>query len=100
MIYIAWATMLSGWIFNKRSMLPLTATAIVSALILMVAHLNWLDPTITNLVPVLNSYWLMIHVSIITSSLWLFSLAFMLGFLSLCLIIFNQKKIFKKLKQC
>ena len=98
MIYIAWATMLSGWIFNKRSMLPLTATAIVSALILMVAHLNWLDPTITNLVPVLNSYWLMIHVSIITSSYGFFSLAFMLGFLSLCLIIFQSKENFQKVK--
>ena len=31
----------------------------------MVAALNWLDPEITNLVPVLDSYWLMIHVSVI-----------------------------------
>ena len=92
MIYIAWATMLSGWIFNKRTMLPLSATTIVAALLLMVAHLNWLDPTITNLVPVLNSYWLMIHVSIITSSYGFFSLAFMLGFLSLWLIVFQRSK--------
>ena len=50
------------------------ATAIVAALLLMVAHLNWLDPEITNLVPVLNSYWLMIHVSIIVASYGFFSL--------------------------
>ena len=48
MIYIAWVTILSGLIFSKRSLLALAATAVVAALLLMVAHLNWLDPEITN----------------------------------------------------
>ena len=90
MIYIAWATILSGLIYTKRSALTLAATAVVSGLLLMVAHLNWLDPEITNLVPVLNSYWLMIHVAIITASYGFLVLGAILGLISLWLIIFTN----------
>jgi cytochrome c-type biogenesis protein CcsB len=96
MIYIAWATTLSGIIFSKRSVLTLAATAVVSGLLLMVAHLNWLDPEITNLVPVLKSYWLMIHVAIITASYGFLSLGAILGLIALWLIIFmNESNIFR-----
>lgn len=98
MIYIAWATMLAGIIFSKRSYFTLSATSIVSALLLMVAHLNWLDPSITNLVPVLNSYWLMIHVAIITASYGFLSLGALLGVLCLWIIIFTSSKNKEKLK--
>ena len=91
MIYIAWATMLAGIIFSKRSKMTLAATPIVTSLFLMVAHLNWLDPEITNLVPVLNSYWLMIHVAIITASYGFLSLGAVLGLFSLWLIILSNK---------
>ena len=97
MIYISWATMLSGIIFSKRSMLTLAATTLVTSLFLMVAHLNWLDPEITNIVPVLNSYWLMIHVSIITASYGFLALGAVLGFFSLCLIIFTNNETKQKL---
>ena len=97
MIYIAWATMLSGIIFSKRSKMTLAATTIVTSLFLMVAHLNWLDPEITNLVPVLNSYWLMIHVSIITASYGFLSLGAVLGLFSLWLIIFSNKNNLNRL---
>ncbi len=96
MIYIAWATIFAGLIFSRRSLLSLAATAIVSAMILMVAHLNWLDPEITNLVPVLKSYWLMIHVAIIVASYGFLALGAILGFISLGLIIFTTK--YNKLK--
>ena len=98
MIYIAWATIFSGIIFSKRSKLTLAATAIIASLLLMVAHLNWLDPTITNLVPVLNSYWLMIHVSIITASYGFFALGSILGLISLWIIIFLNSSNKSKLK--
>ena len=97
MIYISWATMLSGIIFSKRSMLTLAATTLVTSLFLMVAHLNWLDPEITNIVPVLNSYWLMIHVSIITASYGFLALGAVLGFFSLCMIIFTNNETKSKL---
>ena len=98
MIYIAWATIFSGIIFSKKSTLTLAATSIISGLLLMVAHLNWLDPEITNLVPVLNSYWLMIHVAIITASYGFFSLGSILGLISLWLIIFTNSTNKHKLK--
>lgn len=90
MIYIAWATVLSGIIYTRKSVLTLAATAVVSGLLLMVAHLNWLDPEITNLVPVLKSYWLMIHVAIITSSYGFLSLGAILGLIALWIIIFTS----------
>ena len=98
MIYIAWATILAGLIFSRRSLLTLAATAIVSAMLLMVAHLNWLDPEITNLVPVLKSYWLMIHVAIIVASYGFLALGAILGFISLMLIIFTTRNNKVKLK--
>ena len=97
MIYISWATMLSGIIFSKRSKMTLAATTLVTSLFLMVAHLNWLDPEITNIVPVLNSYWLMIHVSIITASYGFLALGAVLGFFSLWLIVFTNTKTKQKL---
>jgi cytochrome c-type biogenesis protein CcsB len=97
MIYISWATMLAGIIFSKTSRMTLAATTLVTSLFLMVAHLNWLDPEITNLVPVLNSYWLMIHVSIITASYGFLSLGAVLGFFSLVLIILTNSATKQKL---
>ena len=95
MIYISWATVLAGFIFASRSKISLAATALLASLILMVSHLNWLDPEVTNLVPVLNSYWLMIHVAIITASYGFVGLAALLGFLVLLIYIFmnNDNKV-------
>ena len=98
MIYIAWATILAGLFFTKRSILTLAATSIVSGLLLMVAHLNWLDPEITNLVPVLKSYWLMIHVAIITASYGFLSLGAILGLIALWIIILTNTSNKSKLK--
>ncbi len=97
MIYISWATMLSGIVFSRKSKMTLAATTLVTSLFLMVAHLNWLDPEITNIVPVLNSYWLMIHVSIITASYGFLALGAVLGLFSLWLIIFTSSETKKKL---
>lgn len=91
MIYIGWATMLAGFIFLRRSYITLPITAVLTFFILLVAGFNWLDPEITNLVPVLNSYWLMIHVSIITASYGFFALACLLAFFNMVLMIFTRK---------
>ena len=64
-------------------------------MLLVVANLNWLNPEMTNLVPVLNSYWLMIHVSVITSSYGFFGLCAFIGFLNLILIILSSKEKIK-----
>ncbi len=97
MIYIAWATVLAGFIFSRNSAITLAATGVLSGLILFVAHLNWLDPQVTNLVPVLQSYWLSIHVSMITASYGFLALGALLGFIALILFALrsstNEKRI-------
>jgi len=92
MIYIGWATVLAGFIFSKRSPMTMASTAILTGLILFVAHLNWMDPQVTNLVPVLNSYWLSIHVAVITASYGFLGLGALLGFMSIILFIFKNEK--------
>ena len=102
-IYIAWATILAGFIFSRKSLMTVAATAILSSLLLMVAALNWLDPEITNLVPVLDSYWLIIHVAIITASYGFLALGALLGFLNLILMVIqsstNKSRIAASLKE-
>ncbi|RGS34738.1 cytochrome c biogenesis protein CcsA [Bacteroides cellulosilyticus] len=83
MIYVAWATALAGLLFIKRSFMTLALAAFFAGIILFVANLNFMDPEITPLVPVLKSYWLMIHVAVITASYGFFGISFLLGLLTL-----------------
>ena len=92
MTYIAWATVLAGFIFSKQSPITLASTSILAGLILFVAHLSWMNPQITTLVPVLNSYWLDIHVSMITASYGFLGLGALLGFITLLLFIIKNDK--------
>ena len=92
MIYVAWATVAMGLAFGRKSNLTIASTSFVSAMILMIAHWNWMDPQIANLVPVLDSYWLMIHVSVIVGSYGPFALSMILGIVSLFLILITNKK--------
>ncbi|WP_203969792.1 cytochrome c biogenesis protein CcsA [Capnocytophaga stomatis] len=91
MIYVAWATMGIGLLFAKRSPLSLASTTFVTSMILMVAHWNWMDPSIGTLQPVLNSYWLMIHVAVIVGSYGPFALGAILGIVCMFLMIFTNK---------
>jgi cytochrome c-type biogenesis protein CcsB len=91
-IYVAWATMFFGLAFDRKSKLTVASSAFVTAMILWAANLNWIDPDIANLQPVLNSYWLMIHVAVIVASYGPFALGMILGFVSLVLIFFTNDK--------
>jgi ABC-type transport system involved in cytochrome c biogenesis permease subunit len=84
--------MFAGVVFFRKSLLALSATVVMSAIFMFTAHLSGIDPQITNLVPVLKSYWLTIHVSIITGSYGFLGLGAMLGFMTLILFIFRDKK--------
>jgi cytochrome c-type biogenesis protein CcsB len=92
MIYVAWATMFFGLIFGRKSELTLAATTFVSSMVLMIAHWNWMDPSIANLQPVLDSYWLMIHVAVIVGSYGPFALSMIIGVVALILISIASKK--------
>jgi len=92
MIYVAWATMLFGIYFGRKSELALASTTFVTSMILMIAHWSWMDPAIANLVPVLDSYWLMIHVAVIVGSYGPFTISMILGIVSLILMILLNKR--------
>ncbi|PKB18421.1 cytochrome c-type biogenesis protein CcsB [Flavobacterium sp. 5] len=91
-VYVAWATMFFGLAFDIKSKLTVASAAFVTAMILAAAYANWIDPEIANLQPVLNSYWLMIHVAVIVASYGPFALGMILGFVSLLLIFFTNEK--------
>lgn len=92
MIFISWVTLLAGFIFSRKSSFALAATAVLAGMTLMVAHLSFMDPEITNLVPVLKSYWLTLHVSVITGSYGFLGLGAILGIISMLLISLSDQK--------
>lgn len=92
MIYVGWITVLAGLIFARRSALTLALATLMGGVILFVSNLNWLDPQITPLVPVLKSYWLMIHVSVITASYGFFGIGAITGLASLLAIIVGHPR--------
>lgn len=92
MIFISWVTLLAGFIFARKSAFALSATAVLSSMTLMVAHLSFMDPEITNLVPVLKSYWLTLHVSVITGSYGFLGLGAILGLINMILLALSNKR--------
>ena len=92
MVFISWATALGGLIFAKRSEITLSLTSVLAGLTLMVAGMSWMSPEITNLVPVLKSYWLIVHVAVITASYGFLGISALLGFLNLILMVFRNKR--------
>ena len=92
LLYISWSAVFAGVIFFRKSLLALSAAVIVAAIFMFTAHLTGIDPQITNLVPVLKSYWLTIHVSILTASYGFFGLGAILGFMTLIMFIFRKNR--------
>lgn len=66
----------------------LGAGSILIWLMLFVAHMNNMDPDISPLVPVLQSYWLMIHVAVITASYAFLGIAAILALVNFLLFCF------------
>jgi cytochrome c-type biogenesis protein CcsB len=91
-VFIAWVTMIAGFSFMRKNAVIIAGTAVLASLMVFVTEMNLLDPEITPLVPVLKSYWLMIHVAIITGSYGFLGLAAILAILNLTLYIFRTKK--------
>ncbi len=97
-IYVAWATMLFGLYLGRKSSLTIGAATFVTCVILMIAMGSWLDPEIANLQPVLNSWWILVHVSIIVASYGPLSLGMILGVIALFMMVFTNSKNQKKMK--
>jgi len=91
-VFIAASTVMAGIVLAKNSPFALAGTAILAGITMGVAHMNFINPEITNLVPVLKSYWLMIHVAGIISGDGFFGLGSMLSLLVLILYILRGKR--------
>lgn len=84
-IFISWVAVLAGFSLyrNGNAFLP-AAGALVAVIMMGFAHgSSLLDPEITPLVPVLKSYWLIIHVAIISSSYAFFGLSMVIAIFNL-----------------
>lgn len=99
-LFISWIGVLSGLGMYRNSNAFIPAAGCLIAVILMgFAHGgSQMNPQITPLVPVLKSYWLMIHVAIITSSYGFFGLSALMGTVVLILYVIDNNKISDKVK--
>ncbi|GAA3629864.1 cytochrome c biogenesis protein CcsA [Flavivirga jejuensis] len=93
LIFVAWVLVLCGLITFRKSDFSLPLATLFSGALLFVSYLDWLSPEITNLMPVLKSYWLKIHVATIVSSYAPLALSAILGLMALLLQIFKTPKI-------
>jgi cytochrome c-type biogenesis protein CcsB len=91
--------MIAGLIFARRNIMVLSAAAILSGLTLFVAHMSWMNPEITNLVPVLKSYWLTFHVAIITASYGFIGICAIIGVFNLIMTSFINEKNAERIQQ-
>ena len=91
MVYVAWATVLAGFVFGRKSTITLALATLFGGVILFVSSLNWMDPQINMLVPVLKSPWLLFHVAVIVAAYGFFGISFLLGITNLSIIAFTKK---------
>lgn len=91
-LYVSWATMGMGLAFGRKSDMTIAASAFVTAMLLWIAHQSWVDPSIANLQPVLDSYWLMIHVAVIVGSYGPLTVGMILGVVCLILMVLSNAK--------
>ena len=75
----------------RKSPFALAGAALLAGITMGVAHMNFINPEITNLVPVLKSYWLMIHVATIIAGDGFLGLGSILSLFVLILFIIRGK---------
>ncbi|MDH6358352.1 cytochrome c biogenesis protein CcsA [Parabacteroides sp. PF5-9] len=92
MVYVSWATVLAGLLFVRRSTITFALATLFGGIILFVSGLNWMDPQINPLVPVLKSPWLMFHVAVIVAAYGFFGISCLIGLTNLLTISLSREK--------
>lgn len=92
LIFVAWVLLLCGFFTFRKSDFALPLATLFSGALLFVSYLDWINPEITNLMPVLKSYWLKVHVATIVSSYAPLALSAVLGLMALILMIIRTPK--------
>ena len=92
MVYVGWATVLAGLLFVRRSTITFALATLFGGIILFVSGLNWMDPEINPLVPVLKSPWLMFHVAVIVAAYGFFGISCLIGLTNMVMMSVAGKK--------
>ena len=85
MLSVAWLVLLISIFMQFRIRIMMVFGFMLSGFFLLVSHINQMDPAIGQMMPVLNSPLLSIHVSIIMMSYALLSLTFICGIMGICM---------------
>ena len=92
MVYVGWATVFAGLLFVRRSTITFALATLFGGIILFVSGLNWMDPEINPLVPVLKSPWLMFHVAVIVAAYGFFGISCLIGLTNMVMMSIAGKK--------
>ena len=101
MVYVSWVTMLAGLIYGRKNSMLLALSTLFAGVILFAASLNWMNPQITIVAPILQSPWLLYHVSTNVAAYGFFGVSFLLGIVNLLIMLFASHKphIYLKIKE-
>lgn len=98
MVFLA-AIVLPAGLLTGRKLPSVPALAFILAFtFLLVAGMNNSNPEIGTLVPVLKSFWLSLHVAVITSSYALFALVMMMAFVNMLLFLTAPANLFQEIR--
>ena len=92
MVYVAWATVCAGLFFLRKSTLTFALATLFGGVILFVSGLNWMDPQIGTLVPVLKSPWLMFQVAVIVGAYGFFGISCLIGLTNLVMMSLPRQR--------
>lgn len=92
MLYIAFSALFFALFFFRNSLFASSASILLYAMFMLGAYLSHIDPQITTLVPVLKSFWLTLHVSVIAGSYGFLGVAAMISLLCLVLYALREEK--------
>ena len=92
MVYVAWATVCAGLFFLRKSTLTFALATLFGGVILFGSGLNWMDPQIGTLVPVLKSPWLMFHVAVIVGAYGFFGISCLIGLTNLVMMSLPRQR--------
>jgi cytochrome c-type biogenesis protein CcsB len=91
MVYVAWAMIVAGVMFARRSATVFALATLFAGVVLFVSSLNWMDPEISPLVPVLKSPWLMFHVAVIVAAYGFMGISCLTGLANLVIMSLRTK---------
>lgn len=92
MVYVAWVTVGGGLFFLRKNAATFALATVFGGIILFVSGLNWMDPQMNPLVPVLKSPWLMFHVAVIVAAYGFFGISCLIGLTNLVLMSLGRVK--------